>query len=117
MKRINNEEMDAIQITQDDKDELEGMAAIGLVDCEADHEEYAKRVPYLLEQRLKSKTAQTQLEACEEGHKAKMRELFDYFKANIAYWEDISAQWDDLDDCPEWRALKEEYLKAEEVKK
>ena len=74
MKRISEKEIDAIQITQDDRDELEEMATIGLVDCVEDHGEYVRRVPCLLEQRLKSKTAQAQLEACEEEHAAKMRE-------------------------------------------
>ncbi|KKN15917.1 hypothetical protein LCGC14_0981090 [marine sediment metagenome] len=54
---LNPDELDTIQITQDDKNELEEMATIGLTDCEEDHEEYAKRVPYLLEQRLKEKVA------------------------------------------------------------
>lgn len=57
---LSPEEIDAIQISQDDRDELEEMATIGLTNCEEDHEEYAKRVPYLLEQRLKERVAKAQ---------------------------------------------------------
>ena len=106
MKRISDEEIDAIQITQDDKDELEGMAAIGLVDCVADHEEYARRVPYLLEQRLKSKTAQAQLEACEKEHDAEVKEICEFLilcRTNLLDVQRIA-------NGSYKRALKEKYL-------
>ena len=60
---LTDDEIDAVKITQDDTDELEEMATIGLTDCEEDHREYAKRVPYLLEQRLKIKVAEANTKA------------------------------------------------------
>lgn len=68
---------------------------------------YADQKIMKLLQEQSERIAQAQLEACEKD----VRELFEYFETNVAYWEDKAAQSGGLENDPDWQALKERMVK------